>query len=259
MNNISIFIVTDNDEGKLIFHELKFLETDISMAPLKKMVSNKGNQSEIGILIIHLEDTPLATILQSFQKQNVPEKWLKFVFLKHRNLKGLKLDNFHFFHLEFLQRPVRINEFLLLVEKSILTEKYKLLLKETPVWLQEKGESLENIYDTLRKKLIDEDSSSSKVFAKIINLQQKLDEETDKYQKAIEKFSGRKKRNLVLENNEQSGAILESLLPFKSSSGKDVQEQIKSLEENNRLLHETLLAAQRKIFELEKKQGTQAL
>lgn len=259
MKNIHILIVSDNKEGTQIARELKELEIFVSTLKLNKIYLLDMSKAKIVILIINLDNISLDKILAELEKQKIPGNWLKFIFLKNKFLKDIRYENFNIFHLEFLQRPVRIAEFLLLMEKTILTEKFKLMLREVSVELKEKSESMENLYNVMRKKLFNDNSSSIEVFSKIIKMQKRLDDETLKMQNSIKKFSSFRQKNLYFEDTDQSESIFESLIPAKPQKNQEISENIKNLQETNIGLEKDLIAAGNRILELEKELGIKAI
>lgn len=256
MENLRILIITDNTEGKRIARELKELETKVIETKINKILLAKKKEEETVLLIINLDEFSIEKIISELKKQQIPDNWLKFIFLKSKILKDVSHGEFNIYHLEFLQRPVRFSEFLLLVEKSILTEKFKLMLKEVSVELKDKGEAMENLYHVMRKKLFDKNANSADIFDKIIKMQKKLDDKTYKMQKSIQKFSMHRQKNLIVENSEQPENILESILPHKSPKNKEV---LKDLHDSNINMEEALIDAQNRIIELEKELGEKAM
>lgn len=256
MENIRILLISDNREGKTIGQGFREMGADLLEITPDGLSSYENSNHEITVLVVNLDKSPYQQILDELSNSYKAEEWVKFVFVRSAQVKRLDYNEYSLDQLEFLQRPVRIAEFLLITEKTILAERFKRMLEKHSIKENGHENTIHKLFDVVRKKVFVEDvEGSGKVFEKIVNMQETLDLETMKYQNAIKKFSMAKQKNLFLDEPVKQSNLLESLKLSGSdnSFNEDLEEEILRLEEENRNLEEALIEAQQKIMELEQK------
>lgn len=252
MEGIKVFIVTDNNEGKKISKGFAELGTQVEeFSNLKRISKIDTEKYYVALLIVHLNDIDLHKSIQSLQKISDGSKILKFVFLRRDLMRQIDSESFNILHLEFLLRPVRLAEFFLLMEKAIMAERFKVMLRESSINLKEQGEGFEYLFEVFRKKLFEEKTSSGEVFDKILRLQEKMDAETDRMQRAVEKFSKIKQKNLYIEDHALVEDLLSPVLPMGDHKDREKMKVLENLQNFNVDLEEALVAAQAKIFDLQ--------
>ncbi len=257
MENIQIVVVSDNREGKRIAQGFQEVGADVVESSLKDLYKFQESAREQIVLAVNLDKPAYPDVLKSLQKLPQCAQWLKFIFIKAGLLKNIDYSAVDSRTLEFLQRPVRISEFLIIVEKSLLAERFRNTLQSHSQSKPAEKESLQNLYDLFRKKIfIEDDRGPEQVFEKILNMQKKLDDEHLRYQKAIEKFSVAKQKNLFVEQPAASGQLLEILKAQDSAAqlDREIIDEFDRLQDENERLEEALVKAQMRILDLEQKQ-----
>ncbi len=252
MEGIKVFIVTDNNEGKRITEGFRELDTQVEEFASFKRISKIDTQKYyVALLIVHLDDMNLTKTIRDLEKVSSNASMLKFVFLRRNTMKQLDAENYNILHLEFLLRPVRLSEFFLLMEKSIMAERFKTMLQESSKNLKDKGDGVEYLFEVFRKKMLEEKGSSNEIFEKILHLQQKMNEETDRTQRNMNLFSRVKQKNLYVEDQILIEELLGPILPLEQIKNQDKLKAIENLQDSNIDLEEALIAAQSKILDLQ--------
>lgn len=253
MDGIQVLALTDNDEGEKIVEGFAELGTAVErltrVEELKRVKSSPDTYAVI--LVLHLDNMKVAEVLKSLTSYPHSHPWLKFVFVKRSQLRKVDAENYNLSNLEFMLRPVRLEEFFLLVEKSVVAERLKDYLARNIGERDQDHGTYEQLFQILRKNLFSAQEASESVFEKIIKLQGNLDGETLRLQKSLEKLSKRQKRSFVSDKQQVSETLLESLLPSKTSEARHHLLGKEELQEANVDMEEALIAAQERILELQ--------
>ena len=95
------------------------------------------------------------SLLEEIVKDERLQNFLKFIMIKKSQLKGLMKLNYNLMHLEFLNRPVDKRELLLLLEKSIIVERYREIMKFISKEAESRIEAYEGLMDINRKNVFE--------------------------------------------------------------------------------------------------------
>ena len=120
VENIKVWYLTDNESGRKTASAIEDMGLAVNL--LDTLSLNPISHEDINIFIFDMaESEPQDIIDYCASEQNI---WgfAKFVIVNKKNLKTTLSTSFNIDHLEFLTRPVNIDEFLLLLEKTILLE-----------------------------------------------------------------------------------------------------------------------------------------
>ena len=91
-------------------------------------------------------------------------------------------------HLEFVSSPIKVREFLLLLEKVILVEQYHVMMKYISKESEDRIEAYEGLMDINRKEIFDS-LKEKKSFEKILRYEKNLQKEQTRLTNAIHDFT----------------------------------------------------------------------
>ncbi|MCX8122824.1 MAG: hypothetical protein N3F66_01505 [Spirochaetes bacterium] len=152
MERADIWYCTDNDKGKEIFAALKILGLNITLIESRNFSSCNIVPSRINIFIIDLINSDIPEILAMIRKDERIHKFLKYLVLYKKQIRKASHLASDLMHLEILSRPLQKREFSLLLEKSIIVERYKEMLHMFSHEATERMETYSNLLDINRKE-----------------------------------------------------------------------------------------------------------
>lgn len=195
MDKITLWYCTDNEDGIKVFGTLKYLGLNINLVSDPDFKNCNLNYDNINIFIIDLIKVEVEDILQNIRRNENIAYYLKFVILKKRQIRrAIKLSN-DIINIEYISRPVNKREFALLIEKSVVVERYKQMLNKFSNTANDRIELYENIIDINRKDtFIDGDEKS--IFKKIVEFEKNIINEQKKLNDAILYFAKLRKDEL---------------------------------------------------------------
>jgi len=269
MERADIWYSTDNEKGKEIFNALKLLGLNIALIENNNFLSCNIIPSHINIFIIDLVNSDISEILAMIRKDERIHKFLKYLVLYKKQIRKASHLVSDLMHLEILSRPLQKREFSLLLEKSIIVERYKEMLN---LFSHEAGERMEtytNLLDINRKESFF-DEKEKNIFEKIIHFEKHIIEEQKKLNEAITNFAKIRqqelfdlKKRIDAEEMLDAQSVIEAqnaVIEYSSKELKDATEILQATEavqELGRLeamgLHEQLKKEKQKNQELIKK------
>jgi|GEM_PF-230443 len=188
MEKVSIWYQTNNDDGLKTAGTIKAMGLSTNVITDKDFSGANILQDEINIFIIDLVDIDPEFILTTIEKTTLLQGALKFVILKKKEIKDLSDRSYNLMHLEFISRPVEKREFLLLLEKSIIVERYREMMKDVSHEAETRIEIYEGLMDINRKKVFDSDVEK-KAFSSILKFEKNLYSEQSRLNHAIKDFA----------------------------------------------------------------------
>ncbi len=188
MERADIWYCTDNDKGKEIYNTLKILGLNISLIEKNNFLSCNVVPTRINIFIIDLVNRDISEILSMIRKDERIQKFLKYLVLYKKQIRKASHLASDLMHLEILSRPLQKREFSLLLEKSIIVERYKEMLNLFSHEAGERMETYSNLLDINRKESFF-DEKEKNIFEKIIHFEKHIIEEQKKLNTAIANFA----------------------------------------------------------------------
>jgi len=188
MERADIWYCTDNDKGKEIFNALKMLGLNITLIENNNFLSCNIVPTHINIFIIDLVNSDISEILAMIRKDERIHKFLKYLVLYKKQIRKASHLVSDLMHLEILSRPLQKREFSLLLEKSIIVERYREMLS---LFSHEAGERMEtytSLLDINRKESFF-DEKEKNIFEKIIHFEKHIINEQKKLNEAITNFA----------------------------------------------------------------------
>ena len=195
MERADIWYCTDNDKGKEIYETLKLLGLNIVLVEDKNFSSCNILPSQINIFIIDLITVEFSEILSMLRKDERLHKFIKYLILFKKQIRKASQLSFDIMHLEILSRPIKKREFSLLLEKSIVVERYKEMLNLFSLEATERIEEYTNLLDINRKESFF-DEKEKNIFSKIINFEKHILEEQKELNAAIANFTRLRQQEL---------------------------------------------------------------
>ncbi len=188
MEHISVWFLTDNEEGKTLAEAIRGMGLEVNLVEGISFDSASINIAEINIFIIDLDGRKPAEIVRDCEKWTTLSGHVKFVLLKKREITEITRTPLNMTHLEFISKPVDKREFLLLLEKTIIVERYRELMKYISLEAEERIEVYEELMDINRKDIFSSDVEK-KAFEKIVRYEKGLMREQIRLNEAIKEFT----------------------------------------------------------------------
>ena len=195
MERADIWYCTDNDKGKEIYETLKLLGLNIVLVEDKNFSSCNVLPSQINIFIIDLITVEFSEILSMLRKDERLHKFIKYLILFKKQIRKASQLSIDVMHLEILSRPIKKREFSLLLEKSIIVERYKEMLNLYSLEATERIEAYTNLLDINRKESFF-DEKEKNIFSKIINFEKHILKEQKELNAAIGNFTRLRQKEL---------------------------------------------------------------
>ena len=195
MERADIWYCTDNDKGKEIYETLKLLGLNIVLVEDKNFSSCNILPSQINIFIIDLITVEFSEILSMLRKDERLHKFIKYLILFKKQIRKASQLSIDVMHLEILSRPIKKREFSLLLEKSIVVERYKEMLNLFSLEATERIEEYTNLLDINRKESFF-DEKEKNIFSKIINFEKHILKEQKELNAAIGNFTRLRQKEL---------------------------------------------------------------
>ncbi|HOR94487.1 MAG TPA: hypothetical protein PLZ38_10980, partial [Spirochaetota bacterium] len=122
-------------------------------------------------------------------------KFIKYLILFKKQIRKASQLSIDVMHLEILSRPIKKREFSLLLEKSIIVERYKEMLNLYSLEATERIEAYTNLLDINRKESFF-DEKEKNIFSKIINFEKHILKEQKELNVAIANYTRLRQKEL---------------------------------------------------------------
>jgi hypothetical protein len=188
MEQVTLWYLSDSNHLPSLSDEIKAMGLSVNNLKAKNFKEANITDSEINLFIIDLDDIPPLKILEMLASDHRLQSYIKFVIVNRKDLKEIKNASFNIIHIEFITRPVEKREFLLLLEKSIVVERYREIMKFVSSEAESRIETYEGILDINRKKVFETEKEKS-AFEKILAYEKNLMKEQVQLSNAIRDFT----------------------------------------------------------------------
>jgi hypothetical protein len=188
MEQVTIWYLKDNDSGTKLVNAITGLGLTVNLVSGFKLKTANINEQDINIFIYDIVETTPDLLLNEITKDDRLQNFLKFIMIKKGQVKGLMKLNYNMMHLEFLNRPVDRRELLLLLEKSIIVERYREIMKLISRESEQRIEAYEGLMDINRKNVF-ESEKEKMAFEKILAFEKNLMKEQSNLSCAIRDFT----------------------------------------------------------------------
>jgi len=188
MEQVTIWYLADNEHGEKISHAIKSMGLTINYIDSFDFSRANILREEINIFIFDIMHKNPGDILKVLAEEPRIQSFLKFVILSKKEIKEATKVSFNLLHLEFVARPLDTPEFLLLLEKSIIVERYREIMKFISKEAETRIETYEGMMNINRKNVF-ESEREKEAFAKILEYEKNLIKEQSKLNKAMRDFT----------------------------------------------------------------------
>ncbi|MCL1910759.1 MAG: hypothetical protein FWG13_00945 [Leptospirales bacterium] len=120
MENIKVWYLTDNESGKKTASAISNTGLVVDLPGTLSLTA--VDYEHINIFIFDMAESEPQKIIDYCVSEKDVRGFVKFVIVNKKDLKAALSASFNVDHLEFLSRPVNPDEFLFLLEKTILLE-----------------------------------------------------------------------------------------------------------------------------------------
>jgi hypothetical protein len=195
MERVEIWYLTDNKNGKVIAQSIKDLGINLCLIGGMSFRGCEISANVINLFIIDVLEQPLAEIMSIVREDQRIQGSLKFVVLKKSQIRQALDGSMNMLHVEFVSRPVNKREFILLLEKSMVVERYREIMKYISRQAEDRIETFESLM-TINRKDFFESEEEKEAFEKILEYEKHLMEEQNKLNRAIREFTFMRQRDI---------------------------------------------------------------
>ncbi|MBN2400940.1 MAG: hypothetical protein JXN64_00930 [Spirochaetes bacterium] len=192
MESVYIWYLTDNDTGLEISNRIKNIGLNVKLINTKtlKGVLEKEIIAEscINILIFDFENLDFSEILSIIRNDQRLQNYQKFIILNKTKIKEALNTTVSYMHMEFLSRPLNKREFILLLEKSVIVERYREVMKYISKEAEARIGTYENLMDINRRELFVTDEEKED-FKNILNYEKNLLKKQNDLNSAIKEYT----------------------------------------------------------------------
>ena len=188
MEQVAIWYVTDNDSGTKLVNSITGIGLPLNLVAGHKLANANVKEDVINIFIFDVTGVEPVELIGEIKKDGRLQSSLKFVFIKKNQIKKITSLNYNLLHLEFLNRPVERREFMLLLEKSIIVERYREIMKFISREAESRIEAYEGLMDINRKNVFSSEKEKA-AFQKILDFEKNLMKEQSNLSTAIREFT----------------------------------------------------------------------
>lgn len=188
MEQVTIWIFHDNDHGKKLAATIKKLGLNVIDIQGYETRELNIHDEDLNIFILDINNIPAVDLVKKIEKELKFEGSLKFMLLTRNEISRVSNLSFNILHFEFISKPVYLREFLLLLEKSIIAERYREVIRLSARDALSRIEAFEGLMDINRKNVF-ESQSEKEAFEKILHFEKGLLKKQFTLNKAIREFS----------------------------------------------------------------------
>ena len=187
MDKIALWYLTDNEAGIKTADALKGMSLSVNVIESNNFIGADINPNLINIFIFDLEKVESRDIIKFCTDDQRLRGMVKFMIANKKEIKAALSEPFNLYRLEFIKRPVDITEFSLLIEKTVLVECYRDIVKTISKEDDNRMSSFEGLLSISRKDIFESKNVKGK-FDDIVNYQFNSAEENSRLRKSISDF-----------------------------------------------------------------------
>ncbi len=204
MESVYIWYLTDNEAGVEITGRIKNIGLNVKLSNIKALGDALKNEtveeSNINIFIFDFINIGLPDTLNLIREDQRLQDCQKFIVLNKIKIKKAVGSSINFLHTEFLSRPLNKREFILLLEKSVIVERYREVMKFVSKEAENRIGAYENLMDINRRELFITDEEKED-FKNILNHEKNLLKKHDELNNAIKEYTMLRQKELFHNKN----------------------------------------------------------
>lgn len=197
MENANVIVFTDNYEGRELAKAIESLGLTVKVISSFFQKQVLDNYRDNYILIFNITDLEVSSVLDFAESLEGGSSKVKFIIMEQSKIGTASVKTSNVTHVEFIASPVDKREFLLLLEKTLLVEKYKNLM----VLISKESESRLEIFETVLgpcHENYSDDKADKEAFLKMIDFEKKLMKEQLNLNDAIRRIALMRNRDYFL-------------------------------------------------------------
>jgi len=211
MENANVVVFTDNYEGRELAKVIESLGLTVKIVSSFSNISILKNCRENYIIIFDITGLEAADILSLADSIEEGSSRVKFIIMPPEKMENSHVKTSNVTHVEFIASPVDNREFLLLLEKTILVEKYRKLMSLISKESESRMEIFEAVLGPNRRDSFDE-RAEREAFVKMIDFEKKLMEEQLNLNDTIRRIALMRNRDyLALKERVEAEEMLDEL------------------------------------------------
>jgi hypothetical protein len=227
MEETKIWIFSDNNHGNKLTESIKKLGLDLDHIDGLRLNEINVKEDEINVFIFDIVRVKPDKLLKTIEADLSLRGFCKFVIFTKKEIKEVARKSYNMLQLEYIARPVFNPEFLLLLEKTIIVERYREILKFVSKESESRIEAYERLLDINRKNVF-ESVGEKEAFQKIVHYEKGLLKEQFKLNESIKDFS--MLRQVSLYDMQKRISAEESLSELRQRELMDANEVINAQE-----------------------------
>jgi hypothetical protein len=239
MERVEIWYLTDSKAGEALSQSIRYLGLSMNLVTGDSFAKAEILSANLNIFIIDLSGRDLPGIMSVVRDDQRLQGFLKFVILKKSLIREALSLAANMLHVEFISRPVDKREFILLLEKSILVERYREMMHSVSRDVEDRIETFESLMNINRKDFFVTDKERD-AFQRIIEHEKHLVSEQSRLNRAIREFTSL--RQMEIFNMKDRIKAEEMLADLRRSELMDANSVIRAQESlidfSSRELHE---------------------
>ncbi len=188
MERVDIWYLTDNEKGEKIADAIKSLGLTINLVRAHDLSECNIVHSSINLFIIDLANSDVEQVMNVCRDDPRLQPFIKFIVLNKKEIRRASGLASQLLHVEFISRPVQKREFLLLLEKSLIVERYREIMSVVSKEAENRIEAYENLLDINRRDIF-ESEKEKHAFEKIVDFEKHIMKEQKDLNRAITEFS----------------------------------------------------------------------
>jgi hypothetical protein len=176
MNKIEILYFTDNKDGESLAARVGQMGVSVTVCSFSDVEKICADKTDYCVLIFDMNKKKPEALIKYLSEIKSVQNIIKLIITENKDIEGVFFNAVHLLNLEFIIKPVDERSFLLLLEKTLLVEKYRQLMKLISDESESRIDVLECMINIKRKDMYDE-GTEKEIFIKILDFEKKLMEE----------------------------------------------------------------------------------
>ena len=188
MESFNIIFVTDNEDGRNLADHICKIGIFVSLYDNFDNITDCLNQSKKLLIVVDIRKTDANDLLNSISAISGIDSVVKYVLLDKKFIDGKLLKTDDIMNLELISRPIDGREFSLLLEKTLLVEKYRQMMTEISSESKSRVEIFELLMAISRKNSLGE-GANREMLVQILDFEKNLMNEQLMINESIRKIA----------------------------------------------------------------------
>ncbi|TAL36112.1 MAG: hypothetical protein EPN93_08990 [Spirochaetes bacterium] len=195
MERVDIWFLSDNDRGRKMGKSIRELGLSCTLVEGTDFSACEIISGTINIFIVDIGGLTPEKVIASIQADTRLRNFLKFLVFGRQEIKTAIKASMNLLHVEILGRPLNKREFILLLEKSIVVERYREMMKYISRDAEERIETFESLMSINRREFL-VTGREKEAFERILHHEKHLMQEQNQLNGAIRNFTDLRRREM---------------------------------------------------------------